>query len=104
MACKQPTGNPAHDTGIRYVIRSLANVKAVEQDEIFELFEIILNGDPAKGQQLLDIVVGISRRERFRNIGKLPLSTCVKCRGISPVVRVSKILLKRVPCRLSDYF
>ena len=42
--------------------RSLANVKAVGQDEVsVELFKITLNGDPALRRRLLDIVVRIWR-------------------------------------------
>ena len=55
----QPTMHELTDA-----IRSLANGKAVGREGFpVELFKIVLNGDPALRQRLLDIVVGIWRGE-----------------------------------------
>ena len=95
-------------------IRSLTNGKAVGPDGVsVELFKIILNGDPALRQRLLDIVV------RIRNGGEVPQqwknaiimvlhkkkdrTECGNYRGISLVAHAGKILLKIIARRLSEY-
>ena len=95
-------------------IRSWANGKAVGPDGVSaKLFKITLNGDPALRRRLLDIVV------RFWRGGEVPQqwkyaiimifhkkkdrTECGNYRGISLVAHASKILLKIIARRLSEY-
>ena len=95
-------------------IHSLANRRAVGPDGVsVELFKIILNGDPALRQRLLDIVVRIWRGGEVPQQWKYAISMiphkkkdrteCGNYRGISLVAHAGKILLKIIARRLSEY-
>ena len=95
-------------------IRSLANGKAVGPDGVsVELFKITLNDDPALRRRLLDIVVRIWRRgevpQQWKDAiivvlhKKKDRTECGNYRGISLVAHASKILLKIIARRLSEY-
>lgn len=80
----------------------MTNGKAVGPDGIpVELFKITLNSDPTLRQTLLDIVMGIWIGERF-SISETILLSRYSHKKIYKQ-SVTKILLKIVAHRLSDY-
>ena len=95
-------------------IRSLANGKAVGRDGVsVKLFKITLTGDPALRRRPFDIVVRIWRGGEVPQQWKDAIITalhkkkdrteCGNYRGISLVAHASKILLKIIARRLSEY-
>ena len=95
-------------------IRSLVNGKAVGPDRVsVELFKITLNGDPALRRRLLDIVIRIWRGGEVPQQWKDDIimvlqkkkdrTECGSYRGTSLVAHASKILLKIIARRLSEY-
>ena len=95
-------------------IRSLVNGKAVGPDGVsVELFKISLNGDPALRRRLFDIVVRIWRGGEMPQQWKYAIimvlhkkkdqTECGNYRVISLIGHASKILLKIIARRLSEY-
>ena len=96
------------------VIRSLVNENAVGPDTVsVEVFKITLNGDLALRRRLLDIVVCVWRESNLPQHWKYVIimvlhkkkdrTECGNYRGISLVAPPSKILLKIIVRRLSEY-
>ena len=95
-------------------IRSLANGKAVGPGGIsIELFKITLNGDPALGRRLLDIVVRIWRGGEVPHHWKDAIimvlhknkdrKECGNYKGFVLVEHAGKILLNIIARHLSEY-
>ena len=111
MTRKYAARSSAHDTEADRRYPLVGERNGCRTGVSVELFKITLNDDPALRRRLLDIVVRIWRGARCRSSGKMPSSWYSTKRRIgqsaattgSLVAHASKILLKIIARRLSEY-